>query len=137
MHMQRMNAISRRRQFASFVLIGLVVAAVHFALLIGLVETGVAEPVAATLCGYIVAGALSYRLNRRYAFASKRLHREAVWRFAVVAGVGFAATGLIMAALIALELPYLLAQVLTTGVVLFWSFYANRLWTFGPPTIVP
>ena len=27
-------------------------------------------------------------------------------------------------------LPYLPAQVLTTGVVLVWSFVAHKLWTF-------
>ena len=40
-------------------------------------------------------------------------------------------------ALIALALtawlgaPYLPAQLVTTGIVLFWSFLANRVWTFG------
>ena len=29
-------------------------------------------------------------------------------------------------------IPYIPAQVLTTGVVLLWSFGANRFWTFRP-----
>jgi putative flippase GtrA len=28
-------------------------------------------------------------------------------------------------------LHYLLAQLVTTGVVLLWSFLAHKLWTFG------
>jgi putative flippase GtrA len=27
--------------------------------------------------------------------------------------------------------PYLPAQLVTTGIVLIWSFIANKLWTFG------
>ena len=28
-------------------------------------------------------------------------------------------------------LPYLPAQLVTTGIVLFWSFLANKAWTFA------
>ena len=75
-------------------------------------------------------------MNRRYAFSSERPHKEAVWRFGVVAGVGFGLTGLIMAILTGpLNAPYLPSQCLTTGIVLFWSFLANRFWTFSEPPI--
>ena len=34
--------------------------------------------------------------------------------------------------------PYLLAQVATTGIVMLWSFTANRWWTFrGYPEVPP
>ena len=37
-----------------------------------------------------------------------------------------------------LAVPYLPAQVATTGIVLFWSFIAHKLWTFRePPALVP
>ena len=51
----------------------------------------------------------------------------------LVAFVGFILTGLFMAFFNGrLGIPYLLAQVMTTGVVLVRSFVANRLWTFSP-----
>ncbi len=85
------------------------------------------------LAGYVLGGIVSYALNRRYAFRSDRPHREATWRFALVAGVGFVLTGAAHGAVQRpLGLPYLPAQVLTTGVVLLWSFGANRFWTFRP-----
>jgi putative flippase GtrA len=28
------------------------------------------------------------------------------------------------------RVPYLLAQMVTTGIVLFWNFAAHKLWTF-------
>lgn len=29
------------------------------------------------------------------------------------------------------QLPYLLAQILVTGLLFFWHYGANRLWTFA------
>ncbi len=127
-----MASLHIARQFSAFFGVGLVAAVVHYGTLIGLVEGAGAGPVPATLAGYVLGGVVSYLLNRRHVFASDRPHREATWRFAVVAGVGFALTGLIMALLTGrLALPYLPAQVATTGVVMLWSFAANRWWTFG------
>ncbi|MCP8937067.1 GtrA family protein [Alsobacter sp. SYSU M60028] len=121
------------RQFSAFAGVGLVAAVAHYGALIGLVEGAGASPVPATLAGYVLGGVVSYALNRRYAFDSDRPHREATWRFATVAGVGFVLTGLFMGLFNGrLGLPYLPAQVLTTGVVLLWSFSANRFWTFRP-----
>jgi putative flippase GtrA len=124
------------RQFSAFVIVGLIAAVAHYGTLIGLVEARIMGPVPATLLGFLAGAIVSYALNRRFAFASDRPHREAMWRFGVVSVVGFVLTGLIMAVLTgALNAPYLPAQVLTTGIVLFWNFLANRYWTFsGPPT---
>jgi putative flippase GtrA len=120
------------RQFAAFFGVGLVAAAIHYGLLIALVEGGGWGPVPATLVGYLAGGGVSYALNRRVTYASDRAHREAAWRFAVVALVGLLLTGAFMHAFTGwLGAPYLPAQLVTTGIVLFWSFAANKLWTFG------
>jgi putative flippase GtrA len=118
-------------QFAAFTGVGVVAAVVHYGLLVGLVEMAGIRPVPATLAGYVAGGVVSYVLNRRHTFESGRSHGEAGWRFAFVAGIGFLLTGLLMHVLHdRLGAPYLPAQVATTGVVLFWSFLANRFWTF-------
>ena len=119
------------RQFVAFSGVGLVAAVVHYGFLITLVEGFRWAPVPATLVGYLAGGVVSYPLNRRLTYASARPHRQATWRFAAVALVGFGLTGLLMQALTAwLGAPYLPAQVVTTGIVLSWSFLANRIWTF-------
>ena len=120
------------RQFSIFVLVGLAAAVVHYGALIALVEAADWSPVPATLVGYVAGGVVSYVLNRRHTYVSDRPHEEAGWRFGVVAGVGFLLTSLFMYLLHdGAGLHYMLAQVLTTGVVLLWSFIAHKLWTFG------
>lgn len=119
-------------QFAAFSGVGMVAALVHYGLLIALVEGSGMAPVPATLAGYVAGGIVSYLLNRRLTYASNRPHAEAGWRFAMVAGVGFLLTwGLMHVFTVRFGLPYLPMQVVTTGIVLFWSFLANRFWTFG------
>jgi putative flippase GtrA len=119
------------RQFAAFFGVGVVAAIVHYGLLVALVEIGGLEPVPATLAGYVGGGVVSYLLNRHLTYASDRPHAEAGWRFAVVAFVGFLLTWGFMEVFTSWwALPYLPAQLVTTGIVLFWSFLAHKLWTF-------
>jgi putative flippase GtrA len=120
------------RQFATFSGVGLVAAVAHFGVLIALVEGTGMDAVRAALAGFIAGAVVSYVLNRRLTYRSDRPHREATWRFAVVAVVGFLLTWAFMAAFTrGLGAPYLPAQLATTGIVLFWTFVANKLWTFS------
>ena len=136
-HNQRFRALGR--QFSAFFGVGIAAAIVHYGLLVSLVEGYRMEPVRATLVGYVGGGIVSYLLNRRHTYASDRPHREAGWRFALVALVGFGLTWAFMALLVRLlGAPYLPAQIVTTGIVLVWSFLAHKLWTFRePPALVP
>lgn len=119
------------RQVGAFAGVGMFAAIVHYGVLVGLVEGGGVRPVPATLAGYVAGGVVSYGLNRRHTYASTRPHGEATWRFTVVALVGFGLTWAAMHGLTGrLGLPYLPAQVLTTALVLVWSFLAHKLWTF-------
>ncbi len=128
-----MKAIaSNFRQVASFVMIGLCATAAHYTILILLVQLARKPPVPATLLGYCLGGIISYRLNRQHTFRSARRHREAIWRFAAVAGIGFLATALLMTLAVDWRhLPYLPAQVVVTGIVTVWSYAASRWWTFA------
>ena len=119
------------RQIRSFFGIGVVCTSLHYAILIGMVQLLRVPPVPATLTGFCVGGLLSYLLNRRHTFGSERPHEEAAWRFALVAGVAFVLTWFLMRLFVEhWHAPYLPAQVLTTGLVMVWTFAANRLWTF-------
>ncbi len=105
--------------------------ATHYGLLVFLHEIVAVPVVPATLAGYIAGGIVSYLLNRHHTFKTGRPHEEASWRFVLVAGVGFGLTYLFMQLFAQTLLwPYLLAQLVTTGIVMFWSFAAHKFWTF-------
>ena len=119
------------RQIIAFAGVGVAAAIVHYGLLIALVELAAWRPTMATLIGYIGGGIVSYILNRSLTYRSDRPHEEAGWRFAVVAGVGFVLTYGLMELLHGRAgVPYVLAQVMITGLVLIWSFFAHKLWSF-------
>jgi putative flippase GtrA len=121
------------RQFSSFVVVGFIAVGVHYAVLIGLVEIAGLSAVTAALAGYTVGGTVSYSLNRRHTFRSNAPHELAASRFAIVAAAGFGLTYVFMSLLVdKAHVPYLLAQVATTGIVMLWSFIAHRMWTFHP-----
>ncbi len=123
------------RQMSAFAVVGVFAAMAHYGALIALVEGFGWGAVPATLVGYVAGGIVSYLLNRRHTFDSDRPHEEAGWRFALVAGVGFGLTWVFMHILHdRIGLQYLLAQLVTTGIVLVWSFVANKLWTFSDRT---
>ncbi|MGF1445347.1 MAG: GtrA family protein [Pikeienuella sp.] len=122
------------RQFVRFVGVGAIATAAHYALLIGLVTAGVLSPVPASAAGAVLGALVSYGLNRRYTFRSSRAHAAALPRFLTVAALAFLANLCLMVLLHSLAgLPYLLAQMLTTGLVLGLTFTLNRAWSFRQP----
>ncbi|WP_375461135.1 GtrA family protein [uncultured Enterovirga sp.] len=126
------------RQFRTFFGVGLLSAGVHYGLLLSLVEGYRLDPVPATLTGYVSGGVVSYLLNRRLTYRSERPHAQATWRFALVSGIGFGLTWAFVSLFVrGFGLPYLPAQLVTTGIVLFWNFSAHRLWTFRGPPVPP
>ena len=119
-------------QISAFVVVGLFAAIAHYGALILLVEVFQWEAVPATLVGYVCGGVTSYILNRRHTFESHRTHRETIWRFCAVATIGFLITGGLLSIFVdKLHIPYILGQIVTTGIVQFWSFLGNKLWTFN------
>jgi putative flippase GtrA len=120
------------RQISAFAGVGVVAAIAHYSVLIGAVELVAADPVLASLLGFVAGGIVSYGLNRRVTFTTSRSHAQAGWRFGVVAFGGFVLTGALMTLLVRqLGLPYLPAQVLTTLSVMVFTFSAHKSWSFG------
>jgi putative flippase GtrA len=119
------------RQFVKFTGAGFVSALGHYGLLIALVQIAAVPAVPASAAGALLGAWINYSVNYRYTFRSTRQHRESVLRFAAVAAVGLVLNTLLM--WVGVELigaHYLLSQIVTTGLVLIWSFAGNRYWTF-------
>jgi putative flippase GtrA len=119
------------RQFINFTGVGFVSAIGHYGLLIALVQLAGAAAVPASAAGALLGAWINYSLNYHFTFRSSKRHREAVLKFAVVATVGLVLNTLFMWVGVELiRLHYILSQIVTTGLVLIWSFAGNRFWTF-------
>ena len=119
------------RQFLKFSGVGLVGTAVQYVTLFVLVQFGGIYPVLASTTGFVMGAFVNYYLNYIYTFKSDKSHYEAMPKFFSVAAVGMFLNGLIMELLISnINLQYIFAQLVTTGIVLLWNFTANRIWTF-------
>ncbi len=117
--------------FMRVLLSGGIATLAQFGTMIVLVELTATPALGASLAGYLIGMLVGYLLNYHFAFRSHRLHQDTLWRFVVVAGLGFAFNGLLMAWFLEfVGMGYLLAQLITTAVVFLWNFAANGLWTF-------
>jgi putative flippase GtrA len=124
-------------EFGRFLLTGAGATALHYAVLVALVQAGACGPVAATTIGFVVGATVNYFMSARYSFRSDASHADASPRFAAVALSGLALNALVMWVLNGwLHLPYVVAQVGATGVTIGWNFLLNKHWTFSKRTSV-
>ena len=122
-----------RMAFIRYSLTGAAATALHYAVLLALVELlGVAAALAAGI-GALCGAALAYLGNRHFTFqGSGASHGQAVPRFVAVALAGAALNSLIVwLGTYAFGWHYLAAQALATLVVLALGYQLNRSWTFA------
>lgn len=120
------------RQFILFAGVGIVGTAGHYVILVALVEILSFDPVVASGVGFAGGAMINYYLNRSYTFESVVPHLIGLPKFLGVAAVGMLINTAIMAAAITfMQLHYILAQIIATGLVLIWNFLGNKYWTFA------
>lgn len=119
------------RQFLNFAAIGVPTTFVHYSVLILLVEQWGANPVLATTAGFVVAAFLSYYLNRRYTFDVQPDFGYGLARYYAILSIGLVLNALIVKVLTAAGVLYLIAQVVSTAIVLIWNFLAARFFVFA------
>lgn len=115
-------------------LVGLLGTALHFGLLVALVELAGARPVLASAAGFVVVLLVSYELNRRWTFnraaPGARLHTFAKYAATSLMGLGLN-TAIMYAAVDVLALPYTVGQAGVTLVIPVFNYIMNRTWTFA------
>ncbi|MBA4788457.1 MAG: GtrA family protein [Rhizobiales bacterium] len=122
----------RLTQLATFIAVGGTAAVAHFLVLGTLVELDMLGPVGASMIGFVVGTLVTYTLNSRFTFQSSRSHAGAMPRYFAVAGVAFVLNGVLMDLFThKLGIFYLAAQLLTSALVLCWTFNSYRLWAFA------
>lgn len=118
--------------FTRFLLIGVSGTAAHFAVLIVGVTYLKIEAVLCSQIGAAVGAFVNYILSRQFNYQIEGGHVSTGSKFFIVSILGFVLNGVCMSLFTGhLMFDYLSAQCLTTGLVLFWSFGANHLWTFA------
>jgi len=121
--------ISARSLF-SFLLVGGAATALQYIIMFGLVAGAGVAAVIASAIGFCVSAVFNYVCNAAFTFRSGQPHGQAVPRFVMTAAAGLAINSLLLSLLMAIGLPLVPAQVLTTVGVLLWNYCINAIWTF-------
>jgi len=123
--------MSNFKRFAIYVVVGATGTACQYAILVALVQTGLARPVLASSVGACVGAIVNYGLNYRITFNSRAGIARTASRFAVIALAGAGLNAALMHLMtIHFTLNYMLAQLASTALVLAFMYSANLLWTF-------
>lgn len=103
----------------------------HYTVLVGLVELAGVRPLYATTIGFLAAVPVNFSFQRTLVFGELDQPRRRFTRYCIVTAVTFLLNGLLFALLSnLLGERYLIAQILTTGIILGVNYQANTSWTF-------
>lgn len=119
--------------FFWYLVAGGIATAVHYALLLVLVEAFAFPAPLSASAGALTGAMVSYFINRHVTFpGATRRHHQALPRFLLIALLGALLNGgLVWVGVHALAWHYLAAQALATVLVLGLTFRLNRSWTFA------
>lgn len=123
--------VRHRRSLPVYVGSGGIATASHYGVTIASVELLGVAPLPATMLGFAVGSVIKYWLNYSVAFRSRARHRRAVVRYGIALAALFALNALVFALLQeGAGLHYILAQALTTGLLIPPGYVIHRQWVF-------
>ena len=121
----------KHKRLLMFLMVGGLATLCQYIILIGLVELVSMDPVIASAIGAFFGAVLNYFLNKVGTFKSTAKHKTTGPRFVLVAATAMAFNAGLMAFFTkALNVPYIPAQIITTGLIVLFTYNANRIWTF-------
>ena len=131
--MRSIYAIPDKYQtFARYVLSGGTATAIHYSILVVLVEIAFLDETLSTAIGYSSSSIIHYLILYYWAFGSTAANAGAFIRFCGVAGSSLLLnTAIFWVFLEIIGLWYLLAQVITTCLVLAYTYTINSRFTFA------
>lgn len=119
------------RQLLAFAGVGATATAIQYAVLLLAVQFLHSNAVIASSAGFAISAGVNYLLNYHFTFRSSNSHVVAIGRFAIVAGIGFLLNAASMYLLVQwLHVPYVIAQLISSGAVMLWSYAGSARWTF-------
>ena len=118
-------------QIARFLIVGGTAAAVHFSMVVLLVQAYDYVPLIANFGGFVVSFQVSYWGHRLWTFSGTEvLHREAYPRLVMVQLVNFALNESLYYLLLSLHLPYQLALLIVLAILPIFTFISSKFWVF-------
>lgn len=118
-------------KLARYIGVGGIGTAGHFLVLWTLVNQWQFNELLATTLGFVVGGLINYWLNYHFTFASKQNHQETAIKFFTIAILGMLLNGIAFSFFSHyFMLHYLISQLLSTILVLAFTFVLNLQWTF-------
>ena len=115
--------------FALHVATGVIAVAAHYALMYGLVRSGM-PGVPASAVGFTAGALTRFALSYWRVFAPSRGMTAAGARFVVAIALQLAVNTLLLAGFLNLDVPLWPAQVATTVLMTFGNYLVYRLWVF-------
>ena len=113
--------------------VGLAATAVHYALLVAMVEAGWLRPPVAAAIGAVVGAQVAFAGNAWLTFRGSAVNLGAWWRFQLTALVGAALSFGLVAAGQRIGVHYLAAQLVATLAATLVTYEINRRWSFALP----
>ncbi len=119
-------------EFWRYLLVGMGATALHYVLLLALVEFAGAAAAPSAAFGAACGALAAYAGNRRFTFGAGAAHGQAFPRFLAVAACGSVSNGAIVwTGTEILGMHYMAAQVIATVIVVWSGFALNRSWSFA------
>ena len=123
--------IGELRRFLFYAAAGVAATSTHYVVMVAMVAWANTPEVVASSVGFLAGACVKYPLNYWAVFASRQRHRVALRRFVIALAVSFVLNALLLAILLqALDVHYMVSQVLTTGAVLMVNYLLARYWIF-------
>ena len=130
----RSTTAARTAHFLRYAGVGAVATAVHYAVLVALVEGAGIAPRFAAAAGAWIGAQVAFAGNARFTFVGAPATIGSWLRFQVTALVGAAISFTVVALGVRAGLHYLVAQAIATLVALFATYEINRRWSFATPS---
>ena len=121
-----------RGSFVRYFIVGVLALGIHLAILTLLVELARLDPTVSTTIGFLVASVFNYALQYYWTFDATGKHASRFARYCAVTAITTGInSGIFWTLYDIFTLPYILAQIVTTGVIFLLNYEANRRFTFA------
>lgn len=118
-------------QIARFLIVGVSAAAVHFSVVVYLVQFHQYLPLIANVAGFVVSFQVSYWGHRVWTFSGTEvLHREAYPKLVLLQIFNFGLNEILYFILLSLHLPYQLALLIVLSVLPAFTFMTSKYYIF-------